>query len=114
MKLIIQRNQRERKGLLGGHRGMSFILSCRVELTKDEQALIDKYQVGYYTLTYKEREGQQIPSLTIQDLLRGVNYEIDDVGTLLNNEEVIKEACQDFKNLLVVMESFGGEEVYEF
>jgi len=33
---------------------------------------------------------------------------------LLNNEEVVKGACKDFKTLLEVMASFGGEEVIEF
>lgn len=44
----------------------------------------------------------------------GKTYEVSDVTTLLNNEEVIKEACNEFKTLLAVMASFGGKEVIQF
>ncbi|MGR3174584.1 MAG: hypothetical protein ACUZ8N_08310 [Candidatus Scalindua sp.] len=37
-----------------------------------------------------------------------------DQADLLNNEDIVKNACQEFKTLLTVMETFGGEEVVEF
>jgi hypothetical protein len=46
--------------------------------------------------------------------MRGVSEEMKDIGILLNNEEVVKSACKDFKLLLDVMATFGGEEVVEF
>ncbi len=66
-----------------------------------------------YVLTWREYEGRQVPGLTVQDLVQGKTTEIGDVATLLNNEDVIKGACKDFKNLLLVMASFGGEEIIE-
>lgn len=94
---------------------MTFLLSCQVELTPEEQALINKYKIEDYPLTYKEyRDGTKVPDIKIGSLVRGVNYELEDVGTLLSNEEVIKGVCDAFKTLLVVMASFGGEEVIEF
>jgi hypothetical protein len=113
MKLTIRRDQSAKKGLFGGHKGMNFSLFCQVEISQKEQELIDKYKVQEHVLTWQEHEGTQIPSLTVQDLVQGKTTEIGDVATLLNNEEVIKGACQDFKNLLMVMASFGGEEVIE-
>jgi len=113
MKLIIRRDQSAKKGFFGGHKGMRFSLYCRVEISQEEQELIDKYKVHDHVLTWRKTEGGQIPGLTVGDLVRGKTYELDDVTTLLNNEEVIKEACLDFKNLLLVMASFGGEEVIE-
>ena len=44
MKLYIRRNQEEKKGLFGGHKGMTFLLSCRVELSSEESSLIEKYK----------------------------------------------------------------------
>ena len=114
MKLIIKRDQKEQKGVFGGHKGMNFLLSCRVDLTPEEQELISRYKVEEYTLTYKTVGDTQVPGLKIGDLVRGTSYEVKDVTTLLNNEEVIKGACKDFKTLLLVMASFGGEEVIEF
>ena len=113
MKLTIRRDQSAKKGLFGGHKGMNFSLFCRVEISQEERELIDKYKVQDHVLTWREYEGRQIPGLTVQDLVQGKTTEIGDVATLLNNEEVIKDACQNFKNLLIVMASFGGEEVIE-
>lgn len=41
-------------------------------------------------------------------------YEVRDVTELLNYEETVKGACGNFKTLLMVMNSFGGEETFEF
>ena len=92
---------------------MTFSLFCRVEIGKAEQDLIDKYKAQDHVLTWRQTESGQLPGLTIRDLVQGKTTDIDDVATLLRNEEVIKEACQDFKNLLLVMASFGGEEIIE-
>uniref|UniRef100_A0A7V3KND1 Uncharacterized protein n=1 Tax=candidate division WOR-3 bacterium TaxID=2052148 RepID=A0A7V3KND1_UNCW3 len=115
MKLIIKRDQEAKTGLLGGHKGMRFILSYRVELTPEEQALVTKYRMEYYILTFKtDKNGNKIAFHTIGSLMRGGTDTVDDVTILLNNEETLKNACQNFKTLLEVMATFGGEEVYEF
>ena len=113
MKLTIRRDQAAKKGMFGGHKGMRFSLYCRVEISSEEQALIDKYKVQEHVLTWRETSNGQIPGMTVGDLTQGKTWELEDVTTLLNNEEVIKDACQDFKALLQIMASFGGEEVIE-
>lgn len=114
MKLIIKRNQRDEKGIFGGHKGVNFILSCRVELTDEERELIDRYKAWDYPLTYKEIGGTQVANYTVDALVNGRTQEVKDVATLLHNEEVVKKACDDFKNLLQIMTTFGGEEVIEY
>ncbi len=114
MRLLISRNQKEQKGIFGGHKGMSFSLSCRVELTAEENALIARYRAEDQPLTYRTVGDTQIPGLKIGDLVRGTYHEVRDVTELLNYEETIKGACGNFKTLLAVMNSFGGEEVIEF
>jgi len=113
MKLKIRRDQAAKKGLFGGHKGMRFSLICKVEISPEEQDLIEKYKTHDHALTWRDTERGQVPGLTVQDLVGGYSVELDNVATLLNNEKVIKEACKDFKNLLLVMASFGGEEVIE-
>lgn len=103
MELIIRRSQD--KGLLGG---MSFILYAKVRLTQEEEDLVKKYKAHKEVLYTK---GEQ--RYTIGTLLNGVNEKCKDIGVLLNNEQVYKEACEYFKTLLKVMASFGGEEVIE-
>jgi hypothetical protein len=114
MKLLVSRNQKEQKGVFGGHKGMSFSLSCRVQLTAEEQALIARYKAEEQPLTYRTVGTTQIVALKISDLVRGTYYEVRDVTELLNYEETIKGACGSFKTLLTVMNSFGGEETFEF
>ena len=46
--------------------------------------------------------------------MQGVTQELSDITILLENEQVIKNACAGFKQLLTVMATFGGEEVFEF
>ena len=40
MKLVIQRSQQDVKGMLGGHKGVSFTLSYRLVLTGEEEELV--------------------------------------------------------------------------
>jgi len=115
MKLMIRRNQRAQTGLLGGHRGMVFVLTCRVELTPAEQELVRKYQAEMHPLTFgTDRNGNQVAKDTVYSLTKGTTEEMNDITVLLNNEQVVRNACRDFKTLLDVMASFGGEEVVEF
>lgn len=91
---------------------MKFLLSFRVELTQEEQNLIKRYKT----------EGEPIAAdldhpaypLAIRDMVEGKTYERSSVTTVLNAEDQLKEACKNFKLLLNVMASFGGEEVIEF
>jgi hypothetical protein len=105
MKLLIKRDQD--KGFLGG---ISFVLEARVELTPEESELVKKYK-AHKMLIYTK--GDKLTH-TINDLISGVKDKCKDIEVLLNNEEVYKEACKNFKNILKVMASFGGEEVFEY
>lgn len=113
MKLIIERNQRELKGMLGGSKGIIFTLKATVELTPDEKALLDKYKLYEHALTTREVKGQETTGITVWGLMNSEVQEVKDVTTLLNNEQVIKDACKSFKILLHVMSTFGGREEIE-
>jgi hypothetical protein len=115
MKLVIRRDQKPQTGILGGHKGMVFLLSCRVVLTQEEQALVKKYKAESHPLTFvTDNAGNRVPKDTVSSLMRGVTEEMKDITVLLNNEEVVKDACQSFKTLLQVMATFGGEEVIDY
>ena len=90
MKLIIKRDQKEQKGILGGHKGMHFVLSYRIELTQEESDLVAKYKAEEHPLTYTTTsDGTQIPKETISRLTQGVSQEVGDITILLNNEDVM-------------------------
>ena len=62
MKLTIKRDQADVKGVFGGHKGMKFLLSYRVELTPEEQGLITRYKAEHHPLTFATNsKGEQIP-----------------------------------------------------
>lgn len=111
MKLIIKRNQADKKGLFGGNKGVDFTLSYKVELTPEEQELINKYKVQNEVLM-TSHDGYL--KTTIQDLINGQAQTTQDIETLLKNEGVAKNVCKNFKNYLDVLRSFGGEEVVEY
>jgi len=115
MKLKIQRDQKQKKGLLGGNKGIEFTLNCKVELTPEEQALIDKAKVGNYTLiSYVPQGWEHELTFNVNDIVDGIVFQEMSVGKLLDLEEQVKNGCQNLKSLLEVIASFGGEEIIEF
>ncbi len=99
MELIIKRNQD--KGFLGG---MKFILEAKVLLTEDEKELIKKYKANKEILF-----SSGSTNYTIDDLVYGIKDKVKDVSILQKNEDVYIGACQYLRQLLEVMNSFGGE-----
>ena len=121
MKLLIQRDQK--KGLLGG--SIKFILKARAELSDEEQDNIKKYKMSK-TLLYTNMEDRgagllgvlsrfaMAIDITVSDLVNGRQVDCKDIIEMLAVEEQIKEACNNFKNVLDAAASFGGEEIIEF
>ncbi len=105
MKLVIKRSQD--RGMMGG---ISFVLEAKVELTDNEQELVKKYKADREVLF---TQGDKY-AYTISSLIGGTRDKCKDIKILLENEEVIKNACANFRTLLDVMAKFGGEEVIEF
>ncbi len=119
MKLIICRNQADKTGLFGGHKGVNFQLSAKVELTENERSLVQKYKAEDTVLNTigpdLEKLKLKSPFITMANLMGGWDTaNVTDVGLLLDLEELIKDACQTFKNYLEVMASFGGEEIVDY
>lgn len=113
MKLCVKREQEEKKGFFGGSKGVSFLLSCRVELDGEEKGLIEKYkQWDLPVYEYESVKGMPV-SWSVRQITSGASVSCDGVGALLAGEEQIKEACNNLKVMLRVMSSFGGEDVYE-
>ena len=113
MKLLIRRDQVEKKGVFGSYKGMSFSLFCKIQISPEEQQLIDKYKVNDHGLTWTDTDKGPVPVLTVKKLTKGHTSSFDDITVLLSEEETIKKACREFKNLLMSMVSFGGEETIE-
>lgn len=114
MKLAIKRDQEDVKGFFGGSKGISFSLGCRVELTPEETALVEKYKQWDLTVhTYALANGGTA-RWSLRELTSGKSVTCEGVGALLESEGEVKQACANVKVMLDVMNSFGGQEVVEF
>jgi len=110
MKLVIRRTQADVKGVFGGHKGVQFNLFYRLVLTPEETALVQKYRLDMHVLS---TSGGGVHE-TVADAIRGVNQSVHSVDVLLGNEATAKRACDAFYKLILVAQSFGGEEVVDF
>jgi len=116
MKLEIWRDQSDVKGLFGGHKGVSFKLITRVQLSPEETALIAKYKVGDDVVATYELPGGRVDipfRITISQLMAGYTVNTRDIATMIELEEMIKSRCTNLKNWLHVMSTFGGYEAVE-
>jgi len=107
MKYAVNNKTRSRKGFYGRYqfcfRGSSLV-------KPEEQNLIKKYKSNQEVLYTKGGRNYTVGDLTNT----GVKEKCKDVSIVLNNEEVIKNGCKHLKVLLDVMNSFGGQEIFEY
>lgn len=114
MKLLIRRNQVDQgKSLFGANKGVLFSLYYRLILDSEEAAIVERYKLGEHPLTFRNYQGTDVPGDTVADALKGVTQTIPSVTILVQNEDVIKAGCQDFKVLLAIATTFGGEETVD-
>ena len=114
MKLAIQRSQQDIKGMLGGHKGVSFTLSYRLVLSPEEQELVQRYKLEDYPVTWNTIQGTRMPDDTIANMVAGRTQTLSDVTNLVKNENVVKDACDNLPILFEVVRTFGGEEVIDY
>jgi hypothetical protein len=112
MKLYVERDQADVRGVFGGHKGVSFSLAARLALTDEEAALISRYKQNPL-IAMLQANGRPAAVVVLADLVRGWSVTVADVTELLAVENRIKRGCSELKLLLEVMETFGGEEVFE-
>jgi hypothetical protein len=114
MRLIVNRSQAAMKGMFGGHKGVQFTLSYRLELTDEERALVEEYRLEYYPLTWRTVGTLREPDDMIANMVTGRSQTLSDVTTLISNERIVKDACDALPPLFEIVRSFGGDEVVEY
>lgn len=114
MELHVRRDQQAVKGMLGGDKGVSFTLSYQLVLSDEEAKLVEKYKLSNYPLTWRSVQGTRVSDDTIASMVRGVSTTLQDVTTLVKNEDVVKDACDVLPVLFDVVRTFGGSEVIKY
>jgi hypothetical protein len=115
MRLFVEKNQA--KGLLGGVR---FQVVGRIELSPDEQKLVQHYNLTNEVLLQKKMVniwGQPTDvmlNITVKQLLSGDAIKCKDLGEVIAHSASLQSACETLKAYLEVAREFGGQEVYEY
>lgn len=102
------------KGMFGGHKGVSFTLSYQLQLTPEESQLVARYKLEGYALSFTTVQGTRMPDDTIGNMVVGRTQTLQDVTTLLRNERIVKDACDELPPLFEVCRSFGGSESIDY
>ena len=129
MRLRLRRSQRT-AGIMS--KTTVFALEARVDITEEEVTHIQKYKMGNEVLFSKDRVAPDrsgeaswkgvarnlaaaatILTIRIDDLVKGTKIECKDIMEMMDVEEQIVSACQNFKGVLASMAHFDGEEVIE-
>lgn len=113
MKLNISRAQEQKKGMLGGNKGVSFKLDCHLKATEAEQKLIENYNVRLFTLIWKNTPDGKAPHINVSEHINGQRFSRDTLGEIAKLENEIVEACKAFNLILVGMQAYGGEETID-
>jgi len=112
MKLTLKKEQTESKSFLSASK-FKFSLFARVDLSEREIELNDKYKLGNEILSILQLSDRSI-NITINILIRGLLFEGEDIGSLLQYEEEIKMSCQLFKSYIDVRSNYCGEEILDY
>jgi hypothetical protein len=121
MKLHFARSQEQLTDRKGNSEGVTYKFSCRLELAPDEAELVARYNQGRHILClvnmddirdFRPRDEQE-RFLSVNRLSSGWTVESRFVTDLARTEAAIKEGCADFKPVLALMATWGGETVVE-
>lgn len=83
-----------------------------MQVSPEEQELIDKYKVGDDILTSYQVSDFSF-HITVSGLLSAHTVAAKDIASMISIEENIKIACVNLKNWLAIMKTFGGYEATE-
>jgi hypothetical protein len=110
MKLRIRKDQEQKTGLLGNNKGAKFYINFKVDLTKAEMDLINKYRVEKDVVYRRE-----VPLLiiTVKSLVEGQTIVSENIFELIDAEKVIQSSCRGLLDMITFMSTFGGEEVID-
>lgn len=109
MKLYIKRDQES--GMLGG---VTFLINARVQLDSGEMDMIKKFKAHKWTVVTTKHPLFGDLNYKIEDLINGVGLKSKDLGSLIESENLLKQACRTLNHNVKVMASFGGEELVNF
>jgi hypothetical protein len=103
--------------------GVRGTITCRVQLTEEEQDLVERYELGAIVISAKA--GYNPDPHSLADLIRGVTIQTQDlypphvaitpnVGVLFSIEDQLMESCDPICNLLARCRSLDDGVVVQY
>jgi hypothetical protein len=80
-----------------------------LELTAEEAELVAKYDLGGYVLTRSKYS-----MTTLNDVVKGSNEFVSDIGLAVGNEQVLRDACAGLPAIFDYCRSFGSDLTFEY
>ena len=122
MKLTIARNQTQQTDRKGRSEGAFFEFSCRLQLESHDQELVDRYGQTRYPITFIRMDdirdwrprNDDDRIITVASLVEGWSGSSRFSTDLRRVEATIIDGCAEFNELLLSMESYGGQEEIQF
>lgn len=113
MQLFRNVEERTKKGLFS--KKTLFILSLRIEMTQEELALAKKYKFeDVATIRALRRIDCEPDTITLEDLLRGVEVTCPYAEVVNSIEEMMHDNLKAMRQRIDHYKDFGGEQVTSF
>lgn len=100
--------------MFGRSRGVEFSLSYQLQLTPEEQELVDRYGLADYVIAERDDDRGKLVRVTVADAQRGDRYVASSIAKAVNGESVVRSSCQDLAGLLRAARGYGGDETIDF
>jgi hypothetical protein len=94
MRLIIRKGYVEGKKSFMGGTAPYFTLYCKADFTKEQKALIEKYEILNMDLTKDTIPGQANPGLHIRSITSGVDLHFNNIVDCIVAEKIVKKSCE--------------------
>lgn len=122
MRLKIARGQTAQTDRKGRSEGVLFEFSCQLHLDQHEEQLVERYRQSGFPITFLmmddvrdyQPRNEDDRNLSIARLAQGWSVQSKFATDLQRTEAKIKEGCENFKALLLTLESYGGQEELEY
>jgi hypothetical protein len=103
MQLVIKRRFEPDHKLSSGS-SWPYVSEIKLDLTKEERALIERFKLGDHVLSRKQHGMTQL-----KDVIRGTSERTPSLDVLIGNENVLRSACAELPAMLDFCRSFGSE-----
>ena len=114
MRLIIKRGYVEGKKSFMGGTAPYFTLYCKADFTKEQKALIEKYDIFNMNLTNEKIPGKDNYAFLTSTITSGIELNFNNIGDCIVAERIVKGACVQLHGILAALSLVGTESIIDY